>query len=588
MANSTRNSILHNNNPSEYQGDYQITEQALKNYGTIREKFGTTDILLPDSRNFNVKDYQYLLDNGNVGMYLIPINEYGVIKTPDGNEAWASQLVDTFVRQKMNIGEKDPMYALIYFIHPELNKNSISGFAQTEKVEMGITHLGAYYGQGVTSNSPPLYHNRRWGVEGEVYNNFGYPCNLVMIGLKEVNQSTLNKNFLIVDKFLNYGIRFPQDYKNSQFRMIDINTALMFYRDWIMEANYLKTDPSWFTYCAAHKTLVTTVALNLPHNRNAFMDAYGANEGSAFYDIFCKNHYEILGAEFTADLETNFEPLWKKENLTQAQIRPFTIDEYNAYDQARRQGLLGSFTGFKPLLPTQGTGWAPQSSADIIFNFVEAYADFIDAGAIASCATIMAYCDQVSLRMGIPKAEYLFISLPILELIMEANALAYAALALNINFELSNYYIQSFEGLYLGFGGKPENLPVALANFPNFKPFEGKQDQFIMFLIQQPDILPEYLAWWALGKVRENWSDIIEKPPLTIEEAYEWMKTNVKAKFDESKNLLAPTATGIEFNAPPAIVHMIEIGFFDKNPNVILKTLCTVMDYTELEPKLII
>ncbi len=585
MANSTRNPVLHNNKPSVYPSDYQVTDLALKNYGTTREKFGSTDIILPDGSIFNVKDYQYLLENGDVGMYLLPVNEYGTLISADGKEAWASQIVDTFVRQKMNISATDPLYAFIFFIHPELNKNTIAGFAQTEKIEMGITHLGAYYGQGVTSNSPPLYHNRRWGVEGEINNDFGYPCNLVVISMNGVDQAMLNKNFLIVDKFLNYGIRFPQDYKNSQFRMVDINTALMFYRDWIMEADYLKTDPTWFTYCAAHKTLVATVALNLPHNRKAFMEAYGDVEGSAFYDEFCKNHFEILGEVFSPELETDFEQLWKKDGLSPAQIKPFTIDEYNAYDTARRQGKLNTFTGFRPLLPTQGTGWSPQFTTDVIFDFVEAYADFIDAGAIVSCATIMAFCDQAANRLGIAKAQYLLVAMPILETIMQAHAKIFAPINPVPDFNNSPYYIQTFEGLYIGFGGKAENIPTALTNLPSLNRFEGKLQDFVTFLTAQPQLLPEFLAWWAMWKVRANWATIIATPAISVDEAYEWMKTNIKTMFDDSRNIVAPTATGIEFNAPPSIVHMIEIGLFDKNPNINLKTICTVMINTELEPK---
>ncbi len=585
MENYNSNPILHSPKPSVYPSDYQVTEVALNNYGTTYEKFGSTDILLPNGTQFNVKDYQYLLENGEVGMYLLPINEYGVLNAANGNQAWASQVVDTYVRQKMNLSETDPIYSLIYFIHPELNKNTIAGFAATEKVEMGITHLGAYYGQGVTSNSPPLYHNRRWGVEGEVENNFGYPCNLVVISLQNENQAIINKNFLLVDKFLNYGIKFPADYKNSQFRMIDINTCLMFYKDWIMEANYLKTDSSWFTYCAAHKTVVTTVALNLPHNRQAFMDAYGNKEGSDFYDVFCQNHYNILGQEFTANLETHFEPLWKKEGLTQAQIRPFTLPEYTAYDNARRNNSLSSFTGFRPLAPTKATGWGPQTSTDIVYNFVSAYADFFDAGAIVNSATILAFCGPVSERMGIPKAEYLFVALPIVEIIMQADAYEKAAIEPVGDYKQSAYYKETFEALYLAFGGQQSQLETAVNNWSVFTPFEGDLSKFVTFLSTQSTILPEFLAWWALWQVRLNWAEIISKKPLSSIEAYAWLNKNIKANFDASKNVLAPGANGIEYNTPPAIVHMIEIGLFAKNPFVELKTICTVMDHTELEVK---
>ena len=580
MSANSRNKVLHSRQPSVYAGDYQVTDQALKNYGVERDKFGSTDILLQD-KSFNVKDYQYELDTGDIGMYFIPINEYGAIKTADGQQAWASQLADTFIRQKMGIGDEDPLFCYMYYIHPELNRNTIAGFATTEKSEMGITHLGSYYSQGVTSNSPPLYHNRSWGVAG---GTLGYPCNVMILSMDGTDQAMLNKNFLLVDKFINNGVCFPKDYKHSAFRMIDINTCLMFYRDWIMEANYLKTDLTWFTYCAAHKTLVTTVALNLPHNRKSFMEIYGAQEGSSFYDLFCDKYFSLAGEDFTPDLETDFEPLWKKESLTPEQIKPFTIDGYNAYDSARRAGELDRFKGFRPLLPTQATGWGPQLAADVIFDFVEAYADFIDAGAIVSCATIMGYMSQVDMRMGITPAEYLITALPILETIMEADAIIYVPADANPDCDTSSYYIQRFEELYLGFGGKQENLSAALKNFPVFEKQTGNLKSFVDFMLQN-NAAPEYLAWAALWKVRRNWAVIQSKPAMQPLQAYEWMKERIKKQFDEARKILAPAAAGIQFNVPPSIAHMMAIGMFPANEHIKLKTICTVMNHTELEPR---
>ncbi len=585
MTNPIRNKVLHSRGPSVYQGDYQITDAALAKYQITREKFGTTDVILGAGKSFNVKDYQYVLDSGEVGMYILPVNDFGTFKTADGTEAYASQLVDTYVREKMKLKPTDPLYAYIYYIHPELNSNTLPGFAETEKSEMGITHLGAYLGQGLTSNSPPLYHYRKWGVKGPT---FGYPCNLMMLSMQGVDQAMLNKNLMLTDTFLNYGVRFPKDYKNSAFRPVDVNTALMFYRDWIMEKQYLKNndDTSWFTYCAAHKTLVTTVALNLPHNRQSFMEVYGAQEGSDFYDLFITNYFELFGQEFITDIhgETFFEPLWQKEGFTPAQIRPFTIDEYMAYETARREGKLATYTGFRPLAPTQATGWGPQAAADVIYDFVEAYADFIDAGAIVSCATIMAYEAQVTKRMGISPTEYLLTAMPMLEIIMQADAMIHAPRDSNTDYNKSPYYTQSFEALFIAFGGKKEGIPAALNSFPAFEKYIGKLTEFVEYLTTNA-LKPEFLAWWALGHIRQNWTSIISQPKSTPMEAYGWLQNALHPKLQSARNVLAPTATGIQFNVPPSTAHMIGIGMFPKNQFIELKTICTVMDYSELEPK---
>jgi hypothetical protein len=584
MMNSGRNKVLHGRQPSVYEGDYQITDEALKRYDVSRDKFGTTQVNITEiNRSFNVKDYQYVLDNGAVGMRFIPVNDYGTIKTPDGKEIYASQLVDDYIREVLNLKPGDQIYSYIYYIHPELNKGTLSEFAVNDKNEMGITHMGAYFGHGLTTNSPSLYHLRKWGVKGP---EFGYPCNLMVISMDGVDQAMLNKNLALTDTFLNYGVRFPVDYKHSFFRPVDINTALMFYRDWIMEKDYLKTDTTWFTYCAAHKTLVTTVGLNLPHNKKSFMEIYGEKEGAEFYDIFVSSYFGIFGLEFIADnhADTDFEPLWKKEGLTPEQIRPFTIEEYNAYDTARREGKLDSFKGFRPLKPTQATGWGPQFAADVIFDFVEAYADFIDAGAVVSCSVIMKYSEIVDDRMGISIVEYLMNAMPIIETFMQADAMIYAPSEPNPDYEKSPYYIKSFAALYVGFGGDQKDIPAILNEFKDLEKYEGKLKEFIAFLIENK-MKPELLAWWALWKVRQNWSSLISKPNATPLEAYDWLKSTVYDKFEESRDIVAPTSTGIQFNTPPAIAHMIGIGMFAKNEHIQMKTICTVMDHSELEPK---
>jgi cellobiose-specific phosphotransferase system component IIB len=583
MSNSLRNKVMHSREPSVYTGDYQVTDAALKNYNVVRDKFGTTDINLPQT-TFNVKNYQYVLDNGTVGMHLIPVNDYGIINGPSKKTFWASQLIDSYIREKTNIKPTDPLYAFMYYIHPELSEISISDFSTTDIFEMGITHMGAYYGQGLTTNSPPLYHHRRWGVAGPT---LGYPCNVLTISMKNVDQAVLNKNFILADKFINYGVRFPIDYKHSAFRMIDINTCLMFYKDWIMEKDYLKNDPSWFTYCAAHKTLVTTVALNLPHNEKSFMEIYGEKEGKAFFEIFKTNYFELAGERFIEDDkgETNFEPLWKKEGLTPAQIKPFTHEEYVAYDTARREGKLKGFKGFRPLKPTQATGWGPQLAADVIMNFVESYADFLDAGAIISCATIMGYSGEITVRMGISMTEYLMSAMPIVETYMHANAMIYAPTGSVDDYDKSTYYKETFEGLYIAYGGSKEGIINALKQLPALDKYEGDLKGFVAFLQSQDKILPEFLAWWSLWKVRVNWLTIIAAPNLLPLDAYAWLQIAVKEKFEAARAIVAPETDAIQYNTPPAIGHMIGIGMFDKNPLITLKTICTVMDHTELEPK---
>ena len=273
-----RNPVVHDTNPSSYTGDYELTDLALKNYKITRDRFGSTEVILPNNTSFIVKDYQYLLPNGSVGMHFVPVSNNTSIMGPDGISRSGDYFIDQFLRQQMNLQADEPIFAFVNYFHPEQNKGTIQELLMSptsDKVEIGFTHLGAYRGKGYTTNAPMLYHAHKFGVTGEANGTiFGYPANLQIVSLNGVPQGTLNKNFSYVDTCLNSGVMFPDkspmSYKMSKFRVVDINTALMFYRDWINFEDYLREDDTWYTYCAAHKTVVATVALNLPHNLNSF------------------------------------------------------------------------------------------------------------------------------------------------------------------------------------------------------------------------------------------------------------------------------------------------------------------------------
>ena len=93
-------------------------------------------------------------------MTFLPVNDHGEVMGPDGETRYGSQLIDELLREKMALKPDDPIYAPIYYIHPEQNKGNLITFANpevTDKVEMGITHWGSYLGNGRTSNAPPLW-----------------------------------------------------------------------------------------------------------------------------------------------------------------------------------------------------------------------------------------------------------------------------------------------------------------------------------------------------------------------------------------------------------------------------------------------
>ena len=581
MKKSFRNPVVHDTGMSNFPSPYELTDLALKNFSITRESFGSTEILLPNNKNYTVKDYVYPLPENSIGMNFIPVSDYGSILNPENEPVNGNSLIDTFLRDKMKLKNDEPIYALLNYFHPEQNKGSIEFLTtKSDKIEMGFTHLGAYHGMGYTTNSPFLYHVNRFSVDGSTDGTtYGYPANVQIISLQGVPQSTINKNLQYADTILNFGIMFPKNYKESKFRASDLNTTFMFYRDWINYEGYLRKDESWFTYCAAHKTMVANIALNLPHNLSAFQEVYGQKEGSDLFQKFVKLYSNIIGPDpgFMPKDETDFVPLWKLEGLTAEQISPFTLDEFNNYQLARDKNKLGSYKGKKPLKPNQATVWTAQTSADIIYNFIRQYVEILDASSVGSSAVILGFMPIIDERMGISQLDYLIHTMPIIEKMMVADASIFASK------DPKNYLNTIFQSLIVAFGGKADasyNLNEEMIKIKSVKRSEKGIADFI-----KNNYVPEALAAWALIEVVEEWDNILKKGSVAPLDAYNIMMESIQISVNNARDVLVTNPSKIEYNTPPAIIHGICNGIYEANEFVKVEEVCTIVDFSQLQLK---
>ncbi len=558
-------------NPLKFQGEptfegiYRITATALKEvYANIstHNEFGSTNVTLPNGQTVNVKDMMYDLGEGKVGMHIIPVNDHDNVTNSAGESVAGSQLMDDFLRDKMGLTSDDPIYALIAYIHPELNAGDLSSLAESMlKTEMGNTHLGAYFGKGVTSNSPEDYHNRQWS-------NAGYPANVQILSLQGVPQALLNKNAQLVDAVLNNGVIFPGNYKNDKFRTIDLNTTLFFYKEWLLKSpennNVLREDESWGTYCAEHKTIVANVMLNLPHNKEAFDETFG-DESDAVWTAFKKDFKRHNGRSFKSSDETYFEPLWKKAGLSAVElprkrncIRAWkNIEEYNHYDAARHAGALDDYTGFTPLTPGVGMAWAPETTADLVKNFADAYTSLRNVGGAMCAATIAAFMPQVSDRMGISADDYFKLGIPVMVKIMMADA------KMNAANEFGWLQTKTIT-LYVALGGKQED---AIAG--NFDPKIKTLVDAVMSPIEQA--LPQ----------------IISEEALNIDDAERWLYKSIEVDLKEARKTAVSDPKKTQFYSPPAVTHRIAIGIHPASPFIKIKTVATAVHSEEVTSQVV-
>lgn len=550
VTNAPLRPAAHFQGPPTFEGP-RIKQAVLDSvYGGVKpEKFGTTTVQVwpgGSGKVHNVRDMHYDLGDGKVGMRLIPVKN---------GDAAASRAMDEHLRKEMGLGPKDPIFSLVAYIEPKEHTGDLKALART-KTEMGHTHLGAYIGEAKTVNAPETHRLRTWSVEGS-------PANVQVVSMQDTNQATLNKNLLGAMSVLNKGVQFPQDYTNDVFKTADLNTTLQFYRDWIKGEPYLKDDPKWQTYCAEHKTIVLNVGLNVPHNPESFAEIFGA-EGPALFEQFKTRFQEANGRPFTAADETRFEPLWKKEGLTPAQIAPLSKAEHDAFTAARFDGSIanGTFTGKQPLPPGLGMAWKPETTADLVHGFVETYSAFKDVGGYAASATVLGFGQEVQERMGLGQQAFLKEALPVVNKLMVAEALARAP---GDAAGLSAWTERAAARLYEAFGGKPQDLSPG-----------GTVNAQVM-----------QLARASLQGIGSAAAQVAQAAALPADKRNEmasgWVKSAIQTDLERARKLAVADPSKTELYSPPAITNRIMNGMHEGNAFVKIRVVATAVDASEVE-----
>ena len=538
--------VIHSKKAPIFVGDWRLSSDALEQYNKPKY-WGSCTVKLSGTKKLQVHDQCYDVGGGEAGIRLMPTSDNGTVIDENGQEVAGHVVIDKFLRQEQGLNANDPIFTFIAYSHPEEHKGTLADLARSSvKPEMAFTHMGVYRGDGLTTNSPGGYHGNRWSNEG-------YPATVYTLSLDGVDQGTLNRNLAIVDDVLNNRVEFPADYKNDKFRTNDLNTNLMFFRDWVRDASYLHEDNSWATYCAEHKTIVANVGLNLPMNEDSFKEVYG-DEGANLWSQFKTVYKRTTGKRFTPDMETHFEPLWKKEGLTVDQIRPFAdLDAYQAYQTAFLSSTVDAYNGFKPVAPGQGMVWPPETSVDLIKNFVETYAPFTEAGGFVQAGTIMGFKDEIVGRMHISVGRFLELAKPLISKIMIAEAMADANDVAWIK--------QATAHLYGAFGGDVEAMLAG-----------GAPNANLMGLVES-----------CLEGVKAALPKILQDGRKKRAEAHAWLRQNMVEDIVRAQREPVGDEDATMFYSPPAVLNRILAGIHPCSKHVTLRAVCTAVDSEELQ-----
>lgn len=558
----------HSSDPTFYlDGPYELDKEVVgRIYGGLSPyKFGTFTLSVDRSMGSPtdsvwIREAHYKLGDGNkVGMRLLPVvdienrrDPYPPIgKTSDGKEIRGSEIVDEHLRKEyyggtVNETNKDaPIFGLIAYYHPEKHKGDFKYMASNSnlKTENGMTHLGVYIGNGQTRNSPQNYHDNKWEVAASY--GPGYPANIYSVKFKDVPPKVFNTNMLVTIRMMNEingGPIFPGDYKFDHFRTVNLGETLAVLRAWVDnnwkrrsdddKAHFesLQDNESYYTYCAEHMTIILNIALNLPQNEQGYTETYGRTNGPKLWKK-AKMSYEKMFGEIPK--VEYFKPLWKRLGY----VKPTS---------ARKTGT--------------SLAWPPETTADLVANFISQYTRFVDVGPVLTTAAIMGFKDEVLKRMGVTTRTYLKHAIPIITEV----------------FRHHGYYLSgkgdiSDNKSYFGYlAMSKKGLAKVLKDLPPLA-----QQQFIAQMIGPLE--------------NQNAMKMTLRKKLEKNVAYNLFRIAIKNNIKKARAEKIKVAVDdqewdkyVQFYSPPAIVHRVINGLHPYNKYIQITPVGTAIDAKEV------
>jgi hypothetical protein len=532
-------------------GEWKVKDSCLEKVFrlTDRSNFGKTQVILQDDVTYAIGDLQYDISEFGRGCRLLPVRDDLPIVLHDGNIVKGHIVADLFLRRSMQLKSDDHIFALLSYVDTADNHINLSELVE-KKIKHGHRHVGAYLGNGVTTHGLPPDHN--WDgheLTNMKWNARRYPINVQTISLEGVSQSVLNRNAYIVDTILTASAKVPVNTDTLNCKVIDINTTLQFYRDTLLDCDYLH-DFSWYTNCANLKTIIVNTFLNLPHNLLSFIQVFGT-DGDKIWQIFKRQFQKISKKPFLPADETEFVPLWQMHGFNEDQIQPLSIREYNTYCAARRENRLDNYMYRRPMSPGEGLAWTLETPADVIIEFFSCYANYKYLKCKDLIILLMKLRNQIIEKTNIPEGAYLNMVYPLVE---ELFVIDYC---MEITDEID---------------------PTKPFNEYNF---EQNHSDIVLSLYNEPHI-KDYLkqAFRNAKNILKSKSnaDLIKLKYIDIKSLIEKVIEKIKIEYFKSNS--------IKYFSSPSIFHKLASGSHLHSEFVSINTLCTFLDYVDLEQSL--
>ncbi|MEM6533942.1 MAG: hypothetical protein AAF654_15075 [Myxococcota bacterium] len=359
-----------------------LSPDRLSAWKTTMERIGSITVPQVDGSERQIPHlYTVNPTTGEPGVHLVAISNRDIV-LPNGEQVNGYHLADQAVRKAMNLPDGAPVSYTGHFLHPEVPHISEASYYANQ---IFTTHSHVYRGEGKIFEAP--------GGPGQAYVK-NYLVLAVAFELKGQDMAEVARNGEIHGNAWSPSTEFAEDYTADRVEIKDLKSLFHYVESRLRDPESHNYDPNRWQYCAEHVDFLENVKFNLPTNRQAWQDVYGAEQGSELYDAFCALHTAETGS---APTENFFTPLWKLEGVT---------DPRNCTD------------------PKKGLIFPRESNADLVFGFVDAYFSPREQSALAAVNAVVSLEDQLVERMDLDgSSTYHDVSLPIIQALMihEAN-----------------------------------------------------------------------------------------------------------------------------------------------------------------------
>jgi hypothetical protein len=203
--------------------------------------------------------------------------------------------------------------------------------------------------------------------------------------------------------------------------------------------------------------------------------------------------------------------------------------------------------------------WPPETTSDLVVNFLETYAAFEHAGPFVDTLLILGFKEELTDRMGISEAKFIELTFPVFNKLFIAEAMVTAPGA-----RTDEWLTETKSKLFKSLGG-PEAT-------------QEDQKQLSLF------------ADLCLQGAKSQMDDLVAhpKPPDEMtgrRSAREWLRKALRDDIEKARQAGVSDASKVEFYSPPAVIQRVVTGLHPKSKFVKLRTVCTAIQGEHMEAK---